>query len=77
MSKRCFGEITNRRKRGLIMTEVLLKLKRILNAIPDKELKDYELWIDGGSTIDAIIVENNDITLVRENQEIKIDGLVL
>ena len=59
------------------MPEVLLKLKRILNAIPDKELKDYGLWIDGGSTIDAIIVENNDITLVRENQEIKIDGLVL
>ena len=25
----------------------------------------------------SIIVENNDITLVRENQEIKIDGLVL
>lgn len=59
------------------MPEMLLKLKRILNAIPDEELKDYELWIDGGSTIDAIIVENNDITLVRENQEIKIDGLVL
>lgn len=59
------------------MSEVLLKLKRILNAIPDKELKSYELWIDGQSTIDAVIVENDDITLVRENQEIKIDGLVL
>lgn len=59
------------------MEEVLLKLKRILNAIPDKELKNYELWIDGQSTIDAVIVENDDIILVRENQEIKIDGLVL
>ena len=57
------------------MPEVLLKLKRILNAIPDEELKDMELWINAEVEIKAIVVEENAISLITEGKDLRINNM--
>lgn len=58
------------------MPEVLLKLKRILNAIPDEELKDMELWINAEVEIKAIVVEENAISLITEGKDLRINNMI-
>lgn len=55
------------------MPEVLLKLKRILNAIPDKELKDLDLWINAEDEISAIITDDTSICLITEDSSLKVN----
>ena len=56
------------------MENVLIKLKRLLNSIDDKELEELELWIDGEHTIDVIALDINSITLVTDSEKLKIDN---
>lgn len=56
------------------MENVLLKLKRLLNSIDDKELKELELWIDCEDTIDVIALDTNSITLVTDDKKLKINN---
>lgn len=58
------------------MPEMLLKLKRILNAIPDEELKDMELWINAEVEIKAIVVEENAISLITEGKDLRINNMI-
>lgn len=58
------------------MPEMLLKLKRILNAIPDEELKDMELWINAEVEIKAIVVEENAILLITEGKDLRINNMI-
>ena len=58
------------------MPEVLIKLKRILNAIPDEELKDMELWINAEVEIKAIVVEENAISLITEGKDLRINNMI-
>ena len=58
------------------MPEMLLKLKRILNAIPDEELEDMELWINAEVEIKAIVVEENAISLITEGKDLRINNMI-
>jgi hypothetical protein len=58
------------------MPEMLLKLKRILNAIPDEELKDMELWINAEVKIKVIVVEENAISLITEGKDLRINNMI-
>ncbi len=58
------------------MPEMLLKLKRMLNAIPDEELKDMELWINAEVEIKAIVVEENAISLITEGKDLRINNMI-
>ena len=55
---------------------MLLKLKRILNAIPDEELKNMELWINAEVEIKAIVVEENAISLITEGKDLRINNMI-
>lgn len=56
------------------MVKTLLKLKRLLNSIEDKELEEMKLWIDNVSEIEIIAVDGNSISLITEKEKLKIDG---
>lgn len=58
------------------MPEMLLKLKKILNAIPDEELKDMELWINAEVEIKVIVVEENAISLITEGKDLRINNMI-
>ena len=58
------------------MPEMLLKLKRMLNANPDEELKDMELWINAEVEIKAIVVEENAISLITEGKDLRINNMI-
>ena len=52
---------------------MLNKLKQILNTYTKEQLEDMELWIDCSNIITAIIVDENDITLITDIAELKIN----
>lgn len=56
------------------MESVLVKLKAVLNAISNEELENYDLWIDCQKGIRAIAIDDNAITLISEDTELKING---
>lgn len=56
------------------MTDVLIKLKAILNGLSNEELKEYELWIDNCSAVEIIAVDGNAITLITDEKMLKING---
>lgn len=53
---------------------VLKRLKYILNSYTDKELEDIDLWVDNANTIDVIAVDSNSISLITDDNMLKIDG---
>ena len=55
------------------MEHTLLKLKRLLNSIDDEELKDIDLWVDNSKSIDVIALDENAITLITDDNLLKID----
>ena len=55
---------------------MLIKLKKILNTYQDDELALIDLWVDSNLCIEAIIVDENNINLITEKAEIKINGKV-
>lgn len=56
------------------MYGVLLKLKGLLNSIPNEELKNYSLWIDANDEIETILIEEETISLIRNRADVRIDG---
>ena len=54
--------------------DVLLKLKRLLNSIEDNELKELDLWIDCEKGVQAIVLDDNAITLVTDTSKLKINN---
>lgn len=57
------------------MENTLIKLKKILNTFTDKELENYELWIDNNTSIDLITIEDDSISLITDKTKLKINGL--
>lgn len=55
---------------------MLIKLKKILNTYQDDELALIDLWVDYNLCIEAIIVDENNIHLITEKAEIKINGRI-
>lgn len=54
---------------------MLVRLKHILDSYKDDELEEMELWIDSNDTIKSILVEDDDIVLITEDADLKINGM--
>ena len=57
------------------MTKVLLRLKRLLDRIPEYELEDMELWVDNADTVEIIAMDEDAITLITDKSKVKINDL--
>lgn len=55
---------------------MLKKLKVILNSCTDKELEEMDLWVNSTECVVAMLVDNNDIDLITNSAEIKINGAI-
>ena len=55
---------------------MLKKLKAILNSYTDEELEEMNLWINSTECAVAILVDDNDIDLITNSAEIKINGRI-
>lgn len=53
----------------------LIQLKRILNTFKDKELENYELWIDNDTGVDLIVIDDENICLVTDKNNLKINDM--
>lgn len=53
---------------------MLKKLKAILNSYTDKELEKMDLWVNSTECVVAMLVDDNDIDLITNSAEIKING---
>ena len=56
------------------MENVLITLKRLLNSMTDKELKEMDLWVDNKSGIQAIAIDDNAISIFTKDTELKVNG---
>lgn len=56
------------------MENVLITLKRLLNSMTDKELKEMDLWVDNESGIQAIAIDDNAISIFTKDTELKVNG---
>lgn len=54
---------------------MLVRLKHILDSFSDNELEDMDLWIDSNDRIKSILVEDDDIVLITEDADLKINGM--
>ncbi|MEI3507803.1 MAG: hypothetical protein V8R01_01510 [Bacilli bacterium] len=52
------------------------KLKDILNTYTDKELNNMDLWINALDKVEIIYIEDDDIILITEEAEVKINDYV-
>ena len=57
------------------MTNEALKLKRLLNSIPDSELDAMELWIDNEKLVELFALDDNAITLITDKSKVKINDM--
>lgn len=55
---------------------MLKKLKAILNSYTDKELEKMDLWVNSTECAVAMLVDDNDIDLITNSAEIKINGRI-
>ena len=56
---------------------MLNKLKTILNAYSDKELKEIELWVNSSNMVKTIIFDGLSIDLITEDAEIKVNDKIV
>lgn len=56
------------------MENSLIKLKRILIAMTDKELKEMDLWINNEREIKAFAVDDTAISIFTESADLKVNG---
>ena len=54
------------------MENTLIKLKAILNGLPNEELEKMELWIDNDKNIEVIAVDRNAISLITDEEKLRI-----
>ena len=55
---------------------MLKRLKAILNSYTDDELEEMDLWVNSTECAVAILVDDNDIDLITNSAEIKINGRI-
>ena len=55
---------------------MLKRLKAILNAFTDDELEEMNLWVNSTECAVAMLVDDNDIDLITNSAEIKINGRI-
>lgn len=55
---------------------MLKRLKAVLNAYTDEELEKMDLWVNSTECAVAILVDDNDIDLITNSAEIKINGCI-
>ena len=55
---------------------MLKKLKAILNSYTDKELEKMDLWVNSTECAVAMLVDDNDIDLITNSAEIKINDRI-
>ena len=55
---------------------MLKRLKAILNSYTDEELEKMDLWVNSTECAVAILVDDNDIDLITNSAEIKINGRI-
>ena len=57
------------------MENTLIRLKKILNTFTDKELEEYELWINNDTGAELIAIDEDAICLITDKEKLKINGL--
>ena len=55
---------------------MLKRLKAILNSYTDEELEQMDLWVNSTECAVAMLVDDNDIDLITNSAEIKINGCI-
>lgn len=55
---------------------MLKRLKAILNSYTDDEIEKMDLWVNSTECAVAILVDDNDIDLITNSAEIKINGRI-
>ena len=55
---------------------MLKRLKAILNAYTDDELEKMDLWVNSIECAVAILADDNDIDLITNSAEIKINSRI-
>lgn len=55
---------------------MLKRLKAVLNAYTDDELEKMDLWVNSKECAVAMLVDDNDIDLITNSAEIKINGCI-
>ena len=55
---------------------MLKKLKAILNSYTDEELEKMDLWVNSTECAVAMLVDDNDIDLITNSAEIKINSRI-
>ena len=55
---------------------MLKRLKAILNSYTDEELEKMDLWVNSTECVVAMLVDDNDIDLITNSAEIKINGRI-
>ena len=55
---------------------MLKRLKAILNSYTDEELEKMDLWVNSTECAVAMLVDDNDIDLITNSAEIKINGRI-
>ena len=55
---------------------MLKRLKVVLNAYTDEELEKMDLWVNSTECAVAMLVDDNDIDLITNSAEIKINGRI-
>ena len=55
---------------------MLKRLKAVLNSYTDEELAKMDLWVNSTECAVAILVDDNDIDLITNSAEIKINGRI-
>lgn len=55
---------------------MLKKIKAILNSYTDKELEKMDLWVNSTECVVAMLVDDNDIDLITNSAEIKINNRI-
>ena len=55
---------------------MLKRLKAVLNAYTDKKKEKMDLWVNSTECAVAMLVDDNDIDLITNSAEIKINGRI-
>ena len=55
---------------------MLKRLKAVLNTYTDDELEKMDLWVNSTECAVAMLVDDNDIDLITNSAEIKINGRI-
>ena len=55
---------------------MLKRLKAVLNSYTDDELEKMDLWVNSTECAVAMLIDDNDIDLITNSAEIKINGRI-